>query len=55
MYTSKKKFFWLEAQPLVHHPLYLFVEPERLASHRLFERSKDTKVTGGKIWRVQKM
>jgi hypothetical protein len=50
-----KKVFWLRAQPLVRHLLHLFVGPERLASRRLFERSKDMKVTGGKVWRVQRM
>jgi len=47
MDTSRKKLFWLRAQPLVHRLLHLFVGPERLAFHRLFERSKDMKVTGG--------
>jgi hypothetical protein len=32
-----------------------FVGPERLASHRLFERSKDLKFTGDEIWRVRRM
>ena len=54
-HTSRKKFFWPRAQPLVHHLLHLFVEPERLASHRLFERSKDMKVTGGEVWQVRRM
>ena len=45
MDTSRKKFFWPKAQPLLHRLLHLFVGPERLASHRLFERSKDMKVT----------
>jgi len=31
MNTSRKKFFWLTAQPLVHHLLHLFVGPERLS------------------------
>jgi hypothetical protein len=48
--TSGKKFFWLIAQPLVHYLLHLFVGPERLAFHRLFEQSKDMKITGGKVW-----
>ena len=48
MDTSRKKVFWLRAQPLVHRLLHFFVGPERLASHRLFDRSKDTKVTGGR-------
>jgi len=42
-------------QALLHRLLHLFVGPERLASHRLFERSKDTKVTGGEVWRVRRM
>jgi hypothetical protein len=53
--TSRKKFFWLRVQPLVHRPLHLFVEPERLASHRLFEWSKNMKVTGCEVWRVRGM
>jgi hypothetical protein len=44
MHTSRKKIFWLRVQPLVHRLLHLFVGPERFASHRLFERSKDMKV-----------
>jgi len=47
MDTFRKTLFWLRAQPLVHRLLHLFVGPERLPSHRLFERSKDVKVTGG--------
>jgi len=31
-------------QPLVHRLLHLFVGPERLASHRLLEWSKDVKI-----------
>jgi hypothetical protein len=46
MDTSRRKVFWLRVQPLVHRLLHLFVGPERIASHRLFERSKDTKVRG---------
>ena len=53
--TSRKKFFWLRVQPLMHRLLHLFVGPERLASHHLFERSKDMKVTGGEVWRVRRM
>jgi hypothetical protein len=34
----------------MHRLLHLFVGPERLASHRLFEQSKDMKVTGGEVW-----
>ena len=37
MDTSRKKVFWRRVQPLVHRLLHLFVGPERLASHRLFE------------------
>ena len=48
MHIFRDKFFWLRAQPLVHCPLHLFVGSERLASLRLFERSKDMKVTGGR-------
>jgi hypothetical protein len=52
MDTSRKKVFWLKAQPLMHRLLHFFVGPERLASHRLFEWPKDVKVTGGEIWQV---
>ena len=55
MDTSRKKVFWLRVQPLVHRLLYLFVGPERLASHRLFEWSKDVKITWGEVWRVRPM
>ena len=55
MDTSSKKVFWLRAQPLMHRLLHLFVGSERLASHRLFERFKDMKVTGGEVWRVRRM
>ena len=41
-------------QPLVHRLLHLSFRPERLASHRLFERFKDMKVTG-EVWRVRRM
>jgi len=51
----EKKVFWLRVQPLVHRLLHLFVGPERLASHRLFEWSKDVKITWGKVWRVRRM
>jgi len=54
-HTSRKKFFWLRVQPLLHRLLRLFVGPERLASHHLFEWSKDMKVTGVEVWRVQGM
>jgi len=47
MDTSRKKVFWLRAQQLMHRLLHHFVGPERLASHRLFEQSKDVKITGG--------
>jgi len=46
MDTSRKKFFWFTVQPLVHLLPHFFIGPERLASHRLFEQSKDMKVTG---------
>jgi hypothetical protein len=36
----------------MHRLLHLFIRPERFASHRFFERSKDMKVTGGEVWRV---
>jgi len=49
MDTSRKKVFWLKMQPLMHRLLHLFVGPERLTSHRLFERSKDIKVTVGEV------
>ena len=45
--SLEKKLFWLRAQSLVLRLLHLFVGPERIASHHLFERSKDIKVTGG--------
>ena len=38
--SRKKKVFWLRVQPLMHCLLHI-TGPERLASHRLFERSKD--------------
>ena len=47
MDTSRKKVFLLRMQPLVHRLLHLFVGPERLAFHRLFEWSKDVKITWG--------
>jgi len=47
MDTSTRIFFLLRGQQLVHRLLHLFVGRERLASHRLFERSKDMEVTGG--------
>jgi hypothetical protein len=57
MDTSRKKVFWLRvrAQALVYRLLYLFIRPERLASHRLFERSKDLKFTGCEVWQVRRM
>jgi len=55
MDTSRKKVFWLRMQPLVHRLLHLFVGPERLAFHRLFEWSKDVKITWGEVWRVRRM
>jgi len=48
MDTCRKKIFWPRSQALVPRLLHLFVGPERLASHRLFERSKDMKVTWGR-------
>ena len=54
-HTSRKKLFWLRVQPLVHRLLHLFVEHERLAFHRLFEWSKNMKVTGVEVWRVRQM
>jgi hypothetical protein len=55
MDASIKKLFRLRAQPLVRSLLDLFVGPERLASHHLFERSKHMKITGGEVWRVWRM
>jgi len=55
MDTSRKKVFWLRVQPLVHHPLHLFVRPERLASHHLFEWFKDVKIIWGMVWRVRRI
>jgi len=55
MHTSRIKIFCLRVQALLHRLLHLFFGPERLAPHRLFERSKDTKVTGGEVWRVRRM
>jgi hypothetical protein len=52
---TSRKVFWLRAQPLMHCLLHLFVGPERLASHHLFEWSKDMKVTGVKVWQVWRM
>jgi len=46
--TSRKKFFWLTVQPLMHRQVHLFIRPEILASHCLFEQSKDMTVTGGR-------
>ena len=53
--TSSKKVFWLRVQPFVHRLLHLFIRPERLASHHLFEGSKGVKITCGEVWRVQQM
>jgi len=55
MHTSRKKLFWLRTQLLVHRLLHLFAGPERLASHLLFEQSKDMKVIGGEVWWVRWM
>ena len=46
MDISRTNFSWLRALPLVHRLLHLFVGPERLVSHLLFERSKDVKIIG---------
>jgi hypothetical protein len=46
---EKKKVFWLRVQPFVHRLLHLFVGPEKLASHVLFEWSKDVKITWGEV------
>jgi len=51
----KKKVFWLRVQPLVRRLLHLFVGPERFASHRFFEWSKDVKITWREVWRVRRM
>jgi hypothetical protein len=52
MDTSRKKVIWLIAQPLMHHLLLSDLKDlPPIAS----ERSKDMKVTGGKVWRVQRM
>jgi len=55
MDTSRKKVFWLRVQPLVRRLLHFFAAPGRLGSHRLFEWSKDVKVTSGEVWRVRRM
>jgi len=55
MDTSKKKGSWLSVQPLVHRLSHLFVGPERLNSHRLFEWSEDVKITWDEVWRVRRM
>jgi len=34
----------------MHRLLHLFVGPERIPSHRLFEWFKDMKVTGVEVW-----
>jgi hypothetical protein len=39
----------------MHRLLHLFVGPERLVSHRLFQRSKDMKVTWDEVGRVRQM
>ena len=43
---GKKKVSWLRTLPLLHRLQHLSAGPERLASHRLFQQSIDTKVTG---------
>jgi hypothetical protein len=50
MDTSRKKVFLLRVQLLLYRLLHLFIVPERLASHRLFERSEDVKITWGEVW-----
>ena len=55
MDTSRKKVSWLRVQPLMHRLLHLFIGPEILASHRLFEWSKDVKITWGEVWQVWRM
>jgi len=52
---ASKKNFWLRVQPRVRCLLHLFVGPERVASHSLFEWSKDVKITWGEVWRVRRM
>jgi len=47
MDTSIKKVL---AESTATHASPAFVGPERLASLRLFEQSKDMKVTGGEVW-----
>jgi hypothetical protein len=53
MDTSRKKSHL--AKSVATHAQPAFVGPERLASHRFFERSKDMKVTGGEVWQVRWM
>jgi len=48
MDTSRKKS--LLADSAATHAPPAFVGPERPACHRLFERSKDVKVTVGEVW-----
>jgi len=55
MDTSRKEVILLCMQPLVHRLLHLFVGPERLASHHLFEWPKDLRITWGEVWRVRQM
>jgi hypothetical protein len=50
MHTSRKKLFWLKVQALMHRLLHLFIGPEKLVFHRLFERYKNVKITGGEVW-----
>jgi len=55
MDTSRIKVFLLRVQPLVLHLLQIFVGPETLASHRLFDWSKDVEISWGEVWRVRRM
>ena len=52
MDTSKKS---LLADSAATHAPPAFIRRERIASHRLFEWSKDMKVSRGEVWRVQWM
>ena len=45
----------LLAESVATHAPPALVGTERLASHRLFEWSKDMKVTGGDVWRVRRV
>jgi hypothetical protein len=45
--SSRKKFLWLSAQPLMHLLLYLFIRTELLSSQRLFEWPIHVVITWG--------